>query len=164
MVGYVGPPALMFGDAGTVYSFFEKTTCWNKWFPKQNPEFNAERENKSQEWRRNGSSFPLGKQLSIITVHNEEMSSPSQYPESIHLFKTQPLHTISALDLLLQFGDWERRLLNPCLSTPLNLLGTYLERKMLTINLTTVFTEHPLTVPKRAMCIILFSSHSISGQ
>lgn len=60
----------------------------------------------------------------IIAVHSEDMPSPSQFPASIHLVRTHPLHTTPALDFLLQFGDSERHLLSPCLSTPLNLLGT----------------------------------------
>lgn len=39
-----------------------------------------------------------------------------------------------------------------------------LERKLVRTDLTTVFTEHPLAVPKRVMYTILSSSHTISGQ
>lgn len=67
---------------------------------------------------------PMRKTKDIVAVHNEDMPSLSQFPASIHLVRTHPLHTISALDFLLQFGDSERYLLSPCLSTPLNLLGT----------------------------------------
>lgn len=45
---------------------------------------------------------PMRKTKGIIVVHNGEMPSPSQFLASIHLVRTHPLHTIPALDFLLQ--------------------------------------------------------------